>query len=438
MLYSLAASWLTLATVSTAITTLPAEKKKPSVSRRWLLGDDKIRGVNLGSLFIVEEWFAKDDYGLNTIRIPVGFWIKEGLVQSDEYYPRGGLKYLDRVVCWARDAGLYIVIDLHGGPSSQSPNEEFTGHTTANPGFFTDVNYKRANKFLEWITERIHTNDAYSTVGMVEIINEPIKRRVNATDAYDMVKNFYPTAWDRIRDRESKLGLAIEDLLHIQYMFNDWRWSYKAAVEAGAIPKDASILWDCSNILGEEYPLEKAVFYTDPFYVECRAYGRIKEAMDQGEIKGKIATKCHEYIFLGPDAQKWLEDEGIDLGTENLNEELLPITGGARQPRVIVKDFEIAGPDVDKQTPQQIRKCFRNVWRLNQLGIYNRDVRAEVFRTAEATRAEDEVKFEDMLEEVGINLNFLATKEFNFRPRLKQFKYEGDLRVDNPGGKGVK
>lgn len=103
--------------------------------------------------------------------------------------------------------------------------------------------------------------------------------------------------------------------------------------------------------------------------------------MDQGEIKGKIATKCHEYIFLGPDAQKWLEDEGIDLGTENLNEELLPITGGARQPRVIVKDFEIAGPDVDKQTPQQIRKCFRNVWRLNQLGIYNRDVRAEVFRT---------------------------------------------------------
>ncbi|KAI0856991.1 glycoside hydrolase family 5 protein [Xylaria cubensis] len=269
MLYSLASSWLTSTIVSTAIATLPAiDTGKLSVSRRWLLGDDKIRGVNLGSLFIVEEWFAKDEwasmgckgfydewscvkslgqkaadaaferhwkswiteddivqigsYGLNTVRIPVGFWIKEDLVRSDEYYPRGGLKYLDRVVGWAGDAGLYVIIDLHGGPGSQSPNEEFTGHSTANPGFFTVANYERANQFLEWMTERIHTNDAYRTVGMIEVINEPIKRRVNAMDADNMLKNFYPAAWNRIRDRESKLGIAKEDMLHIQYMGSNW------------------------------------------------------------------------------------------------------------------------------------------------------------------------------------------------------------------------
>lgn len=135
-----------------------------------------MRGVNLGSLFIVEEWFAKDEwasmgckgfysewtcvehlgqeaadaawdthwkswitesditqiasYGLNTIRIPVGFWIKEDLVYDDEWYPRGGLKYLDRLVGWASDAGLYVIMDLHGAPGSQSPNEEFTGHVS--------------------------------------------------------------------------------------------------------------------------------------------------------------------------------------------------------------------------------------------------------------------------------------------------------------------
>ncbi|KAI1743351.1 glycoside hydrolase family 5 protein [Xylaria scruposa] len=269
MLYYSATSWLTLAIASTAIATLPAiTTVKPSVSRRWLLGDDKFRGVNLGSLFVIEEWFAKDEwasmgckgfydewscveslgqeaadaafekhwkswiaeddivqiasYGLNAIRIPVGFWIKEDLVQSDEYYPRGGLKYLDRVVGWAGDAGLYVIIDLHGGPGSQSPNEEFTGHGTANPGFFTDGNYERANQFLEWMTQRIHTHDAYRTVGMIEVINEPIKRRVNATDADDMLKNFYPAAWDRIRDRERELGIAKEDMLHIQYMGSNW------------------------------------------------------------------------------------------------------------------------------------------------------------------------------------------------------------------------
>ncbi|KAI0099259.1 glycoside hydrolase family 5 protein [Nemania sp. FL0031] len=263
------ALWLTLATASVATATLPGSyKEKPALSRRWLLGDDKIRGVNLGSLFIIEEWFAKDEwasmgckgyydewscvealgqeaadaawdthwkswiteddimemvsYGLNTIRIPVGFWIKEDLVLSDEYYPRGGLKYLDRLVGWASDAGLYVIMDLHGAPGSQSPNEEFTGHGTANPGFFTAANYERANKFLEWMTERIHTNTAYRTVGMIEVINEPIKRRVNATDADDMLKNFYPAAWDRIRGRESELGIAKEDMLHIQYMGSNW------------------------------------------------------------------------------------------------------------------------------------------------------------------------------------------------------------------------
>lgn len=51
------------------------------------------------------------------------------------------------------------------------------------------------------------------------------------------------------------------------------------------------------------------------------------------------------------------------------------------------------------------------------------------FETAE-TQAEDEAMFEDMLEEAGINMRFLATKQFNFRPRLKKIQYKGSLRVD--------
>ncbi|KAI0537761.1 kinetochore Sim4 complex subunit FTA2-domain-containing protein [Xylaria digitata] len=212
--------------------------------------------------------------------------------------------------------------------------------------------------------------------------------------------------------------------------------------------------WFCWSQLGEEYPLEKAIAYTDPFYAECRAYGRIQEAADKGEIRGKIATKCHGYIFLDAEARRWLEDQGIDLGTEILNNELMPIVGGARQPRAIVKDFETAGPNLNKQTPQQIRKSFRSVRPLNKLGIYNRDVRADNFRNgwlvdfdtsytlphdiysslppfeARETQLEDAVHFEDMLEEAGINMKFLATKQFNFRPRLKSFQCEGSPRGD--------
>lgn len=143
---------------------------------RWLPGSDKIRGVNLGSQFIIEPWMASDEFtsmgcgglndewscvqklgqdaadaafqkhwdtwitqddisqikslGLNTVRIPVGFWIREDLVQEGEFFPRGGIQYLDRLVGWCNDAGIYVIMDLHGGPGAQFPNQQYTGHVS--------------------------------------------------------------------------------------------------------------------------------------------------------------------------------------------------------------------------------------------------------------------------------------------------------------------
>ncbi|KAI0545829.1 kinetochore Sim4 complex subunit FTA2-domain-containing protein [Xylaria curta] len=215
-----------------------------------------------------------------------------------------------------------------------------------------------------------------------------------------------------------------------------------------------SAIGELRSQLRETYPLEKLIVYTDPFYAECRAYGRINEAVDRGEIREKIAAKCHGYIFLNADDEKWLTSHGIDLGIEILNDELRQIVGGGGKPRAIVKDFEIAGPDLEKQTPQQIRRSFRSIWQLNQLGIYNRDVRAENFRNGwlvdfdtsytlphdiystlppfevAATRGGDEAKFDEMLEEAGLDMRFHGKKRYNFRPRLKEFKYEASRRVD--------
>ena len=128
--------------------------------------DGKIRGVNLGSQFIFEPWIGEsawsdmgcgntgcefdcvkslgqeaadkafqnhwgswithDDiiemvsYGINTIRVPVGYWMYEDLVnRRSEYFPKGGLRYLKRICGWASDAGLYIIMDLHGAPGAQ-------------------------------------------------------------------------------------------------------------------------------------------------------------------------------------------------------------------------------------------------------------------------------------------------------------------------------
>jgi glucan endo-1,6-beta-glucosidase len=120
--------------------------------KRYLPASGKIRGVNLGALFIVEPWMAsqewsqmgcgsansefdcvsalgqsaansafqghwsrwitQDDittissYGLNTIRIPVGYWMDESTVYGDsEHFPQGGIDYLEKVCGWASDQG---------------------------------------------------------------------------------------------------------------------------------------------------------------------------------------------------------------------------------------------------------------------------------------------------------------------------------------------
>ena len=86
------------------------------------------------------------------------------------------------------------------------------------PGFYTAANYERANKFLEWIANRIHTNTNYATVGTLQVINEPVHGGSWTDEATDMVKNFYPKAYARIQAAETKLSVADSKRLHIQFM----------------------------------------------------------------------------------------------------------------------------------------------------------------------------------------------------------------------------
>lgn len=222
---------------------LPETNKQISATNGTNLfsnANGKIRGVNMGSLFVFEPWIAQDawsdmgcggqksefdcvssigqdasdsafakhwgswitqedideiqSYGLNTIRVPVGYWMKEDLVdRNSEHFPKGGFEYLERLCGWASDAGLYIIIDLHGAPGAQTPDNPFTGQYTSDPGFYQEDQYERALKFLEWIAEQVHQNDKFRNVGMLEIVNEPVQ---DADKAGSVRWNYYPKAFD--------------------------------------------------------------------------------------------------------------------------------------------------------------------------------------------------------------------------------------------------
>ncbi|KAL2866207.1 glycoside hydrolase family 5 protein [Aspergillus lucknowensis] len=234
----------------------------------WLPGSDsgKIRGVNLGTHFIFEPWISDEvwssmgcagqnsefdcvlalgqdaadaafaehwgswitqddislmrEYGLNTIRIPVGYWMKEDLVYGDsEHFPRGGLQYLEQVVGWASGAGMYIIMDLHGAPGAQQPNQPFTGQYAPTAGFYQDFQYERALEFVEWMTTTIHQNEKFRNVGMIELVNEPVQ---DVDQAATMRSSYYPDAFARIRDAEASLGVSEANALHIQMMNEKW------------------------------------------------------------------------------------------------------------------------------------------------------------------------------------------------------------------------
>jgi aryl-phospho-beta-D-glucosidase BglC (GH1 family) len=65
--------------------------------------------------------------GLNTIRIPIGYWSLRSNVDSIENFPNLNLQYLDAVIQKAADLGMFVVIDLHGAPGAQKTSDAFTG-----------------------------------------------------------------------------------------------------------------------------------------------------------------------------------------------------------------------------------------------------------------------------------------------------------------------
>ena len=78
---------------------------------------------------------AIHDAGLNTIRIPIGYWSFRDIVDSSEHFPNMDLQYLDAVIQKAADLGMFVVMDLHGAPGAQKVNDAFTGQVRINRSF---------------------------------------------------------------------------------------------------------------------------------------------------------------------------------------------------------------------------------------------------------------------------------------------------------------
>lgn len=101
--------------------------------------------------FILKEDFAQiKSLVLNCVRVPFHY----KLIETSPYnYDSDGVKYLDRVLDWAEEFGLYVILDLHAAPGCQ--NHDWHSDSLGKADFWTKRSYqKRACQLWAFLAKR--------------------------------------------------------------------------------------------------------------------------------------------------------------------------------------------------------------------------------------------------------------------------------------------
>lgn len=216
----------------------------PPLNTSWTWGQDKVYGVNLGGLFVLEpfivpslfqqypgsvdEWtlstlmaadtangglnqlenhydtfITEQDIaaiagaGLNWIRLPIPFWAIEKW-DFEPFLEKVCWPYILRVLQWARKYGLRVNLDLHTIPGSQNGYNHSGKMGSVNflNGVMGVANAERALNYIRIITEFISQPEWQPVVPVFGIVNEAL----DSTIGIDQITSFYLRAHDMIRN----------------------------------------------------------------------------------------------------------------------------------------------------------------------------------------------------------------------------------------------
>lgn len=118
----------------------------------------------------------------------------------------------------------------------------------------------------------------------------------------------------------------------------------------------------------KKIPIDTIRFQTDPFYNECRAYGRLIER----DVNGKIAVRCHGHMAI-PAAREEELARRFEVHAWDRPADDSKLSVSKRQPfRAIVKDLIEDDRPLDEKKMVRMR---RDLLRMHKLGVYPQDVR---------------------------------------------------------------
>ncbi|KAH9479277.1 Glucan endo-1,6-beta-glucosidase B [Psilocybe cubensis] len=162
-----------------------------------------------------ESWFNQPDVdqlvdaGINTVRIPLGYWIVEPLVnRTSEFYPKGGILQLKRGLKQLKASGIAAILDHHALPGVASPGQMFAGRCTNDVEFYTPYNYHRALIWTAVMTVLSHIDPDFGTVAGIEAMNEPIMDANQTPGLGGFQTNFVQV----VRAVELALGIPVQGI----------------------------------------------------------------------------------------------------------------------------------------------------------------------------------------------------------------------------------
>lgn len=120
-----------------------------------------------------ENWIRPRDFRIlktwkfNVARLPFNYTLLQDDATPDQLRPNA-FHWLDRAIDMATQAGIYVIVDMHGAPGRQS-TDQCTGRGGQNKLWLPE-NRKRAAFLWKKIAERYQNS---STVAAYDLLNEP-------------------------------------------------------------------------------------------------------------------------------------------------------------------------------------------------------------------------------------------------------------------------
>jgi len=281
----------------------------------------KVRGVNLGGWLVLEPWItpslfeggtAVDEYtftqnlgkelaqnrlnahwsswitradfvemasfGLNHVRIPVGYWALAPL--AGDPYVQGQLPYLDQAIGWARSVGIKVMLDLHGAPLSQNGFDN--SGKLGGIGWGQGDSVQQTLNAIRTLAERYASqSDVVASIGL---LNEPANWGIDL----GLIKKFYYDGWGTIRDSNPETAVVMHDaFLDVE------SWNGFAHTQSGL----NHVILD-THIYQIFSPAENAMKPCEHVQVACGKAGKLA-ATDKWTIVGEwtgAQTDCAKYL----------------------------------------------------------------------------------------------------------------------------------------------